>query len=60
MFVAEEDMTKDTRTYYPMFFTKEKPFEELFCICIQRFTRTWREMKASLEDFNKVSDPRFV
>lgn len=42
------------RTYYPMFFSRDHPFEELFSICIQRFTRTWKEMKASSTDFHKV------
>ena len=45
---------EDGRSYHPMFFFKEKPFEECFCVCIQRFTRTWKEMKASMADFNKV------
>lgn len=45
---------EDERTYYNMFFFKEKPFEECFCVCIQRLTKTWKEMKASLSDFPKV------
>ena len=46
---------EDYRKHYSMFFYKEKPFEECFCVCIQRLTKTWKEMKASLSDFNKVS-----
>ncbi|XP_067931959.1 engulfment and cell motility protein 2-like [Watersipora subatra] len=45
---------QDDRTYYPMFFYKERPFEECFCVCIQRLMKTWKEMKASLSDFSKV------
>ncbi|XP_072729349.1 engulfment and cell motility protein 3 isoform X5 [Ciconia boyciana] len=29
-------------------------FEELFCICIQLVNKTWKEMRATLEDFDKV------
>lgn len=48
-----DDLPHD-QTYYPMLFSKEKPFEEFFCVCIQRLTKTWKEMKASTSDFNKV------
>ncbi|KAG8565487.1 hypothetical protein GDO81_012873 [Engystomops pustulosus] len=40
--------------YHPMFFTHEKAFEEFFCICIQLLNKTWKEMRATAEDFNKV------
>ncbi|XP_068882742.1 engulfment and cell motility protein 3 isoform X3 [Aphelocoma coerulescens] len=29
-------------------------FEELFCICIQLVNKTWKEMRATQEDFDKV------
>lgn len=35
---------------------QEKPFEELFCICSQLVTKTWKEMRATAEDFEKVFD----
>jgi len=35
---------------------QEKPFEELFCICAQLVTKTWKEMRATVEDFDKVFD----
>ncbi|CAB4038874.1 engulfment and cell motility 1 [Paramuricea clavata] len=41
--------------YYPIFFTTESPFQELFCICITLLGKTWREMKAKAEDFGRVS-----
>ncbi|MEE6528729.1 hypothetical protein FKM82_017233, partial [Ascaphus truei] len=40
--------------YHPMFFTHERSFEEFFCICIQLLNKTWKEMRATAEDFNKV------
>lgn len=41
--------------YHPMFFTHDRAFEELFGICIQLLNKTWKEMRATAEDFNKVS-----
>lgn len=41
-------------TYYSMFFSCEKPFEEFFCIIIQLLNKTWREMRATTADFPKV------
>ncbi|XP_066479570.1 engulfment and cell motility protein 2 isoform X4 [Tiliqua scincoides] len=40
--------------YHPMFFTHDRAFEELFAICIQLLNKTWKEMRATGEDFNKV------
>ncbi|XP_078274763.1 engulfment and cell motility protein 2 isoform X1 [Rhinoraja longicauda] len=40
--------------YHPMFFTHDRSFEEFFCICIQLLNKTWKEMRATSEDFNKV------
>ncbi|XP_042197673.1 engulfment and cell motility protein 2 isoform X1 [Callorhinchus milii] len=40
--------------YHPMFFTHERAFEEFFYICIQLLNKTWKEMRATSEDFNKV------
>ena len=45
---------EDGRVYYPMLFTHEKPFEELFCICLQLLNKTWKEMRAAAADFSKV------
>lgn len=41
--------------FHPMFFTHDRSFEEFFCICIQLLNKTWKEMRATSEDFNKVS-----
>ena len=43
------------QSYHPMFFVHDKPFEEFFCICIVLLNKTWREMRATIEDFIKVS-----
>uniref|UniRef100_A0A670ZS59 Engulfment and cell motility 2 n=1 Tax=Pseudonaja textilis TaxID=8673 RepID=A0A670ZS59_PSETE len=40
--------------YHPMFFTHDQALEELFAICIQLLNRTWKEMRATVEDFHKV------
>lgn len=42
------------QTYHAMFFTHDHPFEELFCVCIVLLNKTWKEMRATTEDFNKV------
>ena len=39
---------------YPMLFSADKPLEEFFCCCIQLLNRTWKEMRASKDDFEKV------
>uniref|UniRef100_A0A8D0GX53 ELMO domain-containing protein n=1 Tax=Sphenodon punctatus TaxID=8508 RepID=A0A8D0GX53_SPHPU len=41
--------------FHPMFFTHDRSFEEFFCICIQLLNKTWKEMRATSEDFNKAS-----
>ena len=46
--------TDEGQVYYPMFFTNDKPFEEFYCIAIQLLNKTWKEMKATAEDFTKV------
>ena len=37
-----------------MFFNHDHPFEELFCVCLVVVNKTWKEMRATLEDFTKV------
>ncbi|GIX74686.1 engulfment and cell motility protein 1 [Caerostris extrusa] len=49
-----EPPTEQGKTFYPMFFTHDHPFEEFFCICIVLLNKTWKEMRASIEDFSKV------
>uniref|UniRef100_A0A3Q1H4R2 Engulfment and cell motility 3 n=1 Tax=Acanthochromis polyacanthus TaxID=80966 RepID=A0A3Q1H4R2_9TELE len=40
--------------YHPIFFSQDRLMEELFCICIQLLNKTWKEMRATQEDFDKV------
>ncbi|XP_071549346.1 engulfment and cell motility protein 1 isoform X2 [Panulirus ornatus] len=46
--------TEQGQTYHPMFFSHDHAFEELFSICIVLLNKTWKEMKATTEDFSKV------
>lgn len=50
-----EAPSEQGQTYHPLFFTHDHPFEELFCICIGLLNKTWKEMRATIEDFVKVS-----
>ncbi|XP_065332151.1 engulfment and cell motility protein 1 [Cloeon dipterum] len=49
-----EQPSEQGQTYHPMFFTHDHPFEEFFCICIVLLNKTWKEMRATAEDFVKV------
>ncbi|NXA73325.1 ELMO3 protein, partial [Thryothorus ludovicianus] len=49
-----EPCSETAQAFYPMFFGQDHFFEELFCICIQLVNKTWKEMRATQEDFNKV------
>ncbi|KAH0619555.1 hypothetical protein JD844_000274 [Phrynosoma platyrhinos] len=46
--------SETAQAFYPMFFGQEHFFEELFCVCIQLLNKTWKEMRATQEDFDKV------
>lgn len=48
--------SNESHLFNPMFFKHDRPFEEFYCACIQLFSKTWKEMKASHEDFSKVSE----
>nr|SVE70295.1 EOG090X02BW [Daphnia similis]SVE70919.1 EOG090X02BW [Daphnia similis]SVE71550.1 EOG090X02BW [Daphnia similis] len=49
-----EPPTEQGTLFHPMFFNHDHPFEELFCICIVVVNKTWKEMRATVEDFAKV------
>ncbi|XP_054262080.1 engulfment and cell motility protein 1 [Macrosteles quadrilineatus] len=49
-----EPPSEQGQNYHPMFFTHDRPFEEFFCICIVLLNKTWKEMRATTEDFIKV------
>ncbi|CAB3222596.1 unnamed protein product [Arctia plantaginis] len=50
-----EPPSEQGQSYHPLLFTHDRPFEELFCICIVLLNKTWKEMRATTEDFIKVS-----
>jgi len=37
-----------------MFFTHDHPLEEFYCIAVSLLNKTWKEMRATVEDFVKV------
>lgn len=41
-------------SFHAMFFSHAYAFEEFFCVCIQLLNKTWKEMRATSEDFTKV------
>ncbi|KAL4234046.1 Engulfment and cell motility protein 3 [Mactra antiquata] len=49
-----ESPYEDEHLFYPMFFNTDRPVEEFFSYCIPLLNRTWKEMRASKEDFPKV------
>ncbi|XP_011551614.2 engulfment and cell motility protein 1 [Plutella xylostella] len=49
-----EPPSEQGQSYHPLFFTNDRPFEELFCVCIVLLNKTWKEMRATTEDFIKV------
>ncbi|ROL51641.1 Engulfment and cell motility protein 3 [Anabarilius grahami] len=52
---AYSRVTSETGSdYHPIFFAQDRLLEELFCICIQLLNKTWKEMRATQEDFDKV------
>jgi len=50
-----EAPSEQGQNYHPMFFTHDHPFEEFFGICIILLNKTWKEMRATTEDFVKVN-----
>nr|XP_032644361.1 engulfment and cell motility protein 3 isoform X3 [Chelonoidis abingdonii] len=49
-----EPCSETAQAFYLMFFGQDHFFQELFCICIQLQNKTWKEMRATQEDFDKV------
>ncbi|XP_019622516.1 PREDICTED: engulfment and cell motility protein 1-like [Branchiostoma belcheri] len=56
MLQVGEPPSETGQDYHPMFFATPNAFEEVFCVCIQSLNKTWREMRAIHEDFDKVMD----
>ncbi|XP_069073382.1 engulfment and cell motility protein 3 [Pleurodeles waltl] len=49
-----ETASETGQGFHPLFFAQDHFFEELFCIGIQTLNKTWKEMRATQEDFDKV------
>nr|CAG4641514.1 EOG090X02BW [Eurycercus lamellatus] len=49
-----EPPTEQGTSFHAMFFNSDHPFEELFCHCLVVVNKTWKEMRATVEDFTKV------
>ena len=45
-----------TARFYPMFFAHENPLDEMFAYVIMHVNKTWREMRATTADFDKVME----
>ncbi|XP_044750351.1 engulfment and cell motility protein 1 isoform X1 [Coccinella septempunctata] len=50
-----ESPSEQGASFQPLFFTHDHPFEECYCICILLLNKTWKEMRATSEDFCKVA-----
>jgi len=48
--------TATTGRCHEMFLVKERPFEEFYSHCVVMLNKTWRDMRATREDFTKVFD----
>lgn len=49
-----ENPSEDGQHFHPMFFTHDHAIEEFYCICVQLVNKTWKEMSAIKDDFDKV------
>ena len=54
VFRIGEPPNEQGENYVRMFFSHDHPFEEIFSVSINLVNKTWREMKATVEDFVKV------
>lgn len=54
IFKIGEPPSDEGKLFYPMFFHHDHTIEEFFCICVPLLNKTWKEMKATSEDFSKV------
>lgn len=52
--INSEPPSETGKDFYPIFFTMDFAFEEFFCICIQLLNKTWKEMRPTSGDFNRV------
>jgi len=51
-----QEADPDCTSFHEMLFKAEHPFEEFYCHCVLLLNKTWRDMRATREDFDKVFD----
>ncbi|KAG8562193.1 hypothetical protein GDO81_015615 [Engystomops pustulosus] len=49
-----ETASETGQDFLTMFYAQDHFLHELFCVCIQVLNKTWKEMRATHEDFDKV------
>ncbi|XP_044131028.1 engulfment and cell motility protein 3-like isoform X1 [Bufo gargarizans] len=49
-----ETASETGQGFLTLFYAQDHFFQELFCVCIQVLNKTWKEMRATQEDFDKV------
>ncbi|KAM9301624.1 engulfment and cell motility protein 3 [Gastrophryne carolinensis] len=49
-----ETASETGQGFLTLFYAQDHFLQELFCVCIQLLNKTWKEMRATQEDFDKV------
>ncbi|XP_075045579.1 engulfment and cell motility protein 3-like isoform X1 [Mixophyes fleayi] len=49
-----EPASETGQGFLTLFYSQDHFLQELFCVCIQVLNKTWKEMRATQEDFDKV------
>lgn len=47
-------LSETSEAYQPMFFSSPQVFHELYSVTVQLLNKTWKEMRATSGDFNRV------
>ncbi|XP_072277803.1 engulfment and cell motility protein 3 [Pyxicephalus adspersus] len=51
---VRETASETGQGFLTLFYAQDHFLQELFCVCIQVLNKTWKEMRATQEDFDKV------
>ncbi|XP_062501638.1 engulfment and cell motility protein 1-like [Corticium candelabrum] len=49
-----EPPSETSQDYMPVFYACDNAFMEIFCVCINLMNKTWREMRATVNDLDRV------
>ncbi|KAG8437240.1 hypothetical protein GDO86_008083 [Hymenochirus boettgeri] len=49
-----EPASETGQSFLTLFYAQDHCMQEFFCVCIQLLNKTWKEMRATQEDFDKV------